>query len=193
MERKKRKTILIIIFLTLLVLILTSIPLIVTASRKNNSIPTLDEKTMIESSQKAKEEELAYKAKWAEEHKSNSNEYIVNTYSTETDEVLENARKNSEEKNQKQIDIIKRYYSEEYEKLSKEINEYYENSFVIDLGESPLLEQEKELYDLVLKILENEKLSDEDTSLLKEYIAGKMYNIQKDTDLNTRANNILNK
>ena len=57
--------------------------------------------------------------------------------------------------------------------------------------DTPISENEKRLYDLVLKILENETLTEEETLLLKDYIKGKMYNIEKDDGLKARANEIL--
>lgn len=196
MNRKIKKNILLIVCLLILILAIIVVPLLVNASKEYKQIPKLDDEAIAEANQKERERELAYKENFAEEHKNNSSinissENTTNNSSYEPDEVMEEAKKQAEDKSNKQNNIIKKYYPEEYEKISKEINDYYNNTFVIDLKNSPLLESEKELYNLVLKILENENLSDEENTLLKDYISGQMFNIEKDEGLKARADKIL--
>ena len=162
-------------------------------TKEYGEIPKLDNASIEEANKKEKERELAYKAKWAEEHKNNSN---IETSSKEMlnnslDETIELSRQMAEEKSTRQNNIIKKYYPEEYKRVSEAINEYYNNLLIIDLKNSPLFESEKELYDLALNILENENLSNEDETLLKDFIQGQMYNIKKDSILKSRADKIL--
>lgn len=49
------------------------------------------------------------------------------------------------------------------------------------------------MYDLVLKILENENLPDDEKIILIEYIEEQMYYLEKDEDLKTRAKIVLEK
>ena len=56
---------------------------------------------------------------------------------------------------------------------------------------SPLKNYEKRLYDLTLRILEEEKLTDDEYELLKEDIKISMDSIEKDEGLLKRAEKIL--
>ena len=63
----------------------------------------------------------------------------------------------------------------------------------MEITKSPLKNYERKLYDLHLRILEQENLTGEENELLKKFIESNMYNIQKDSELKTRAEAILNK
>lgn len=196
MSKKVIKNILLVAILLILVLSIILIPLLVNASKEYGEIPKLDNVAIEEANQKEIERELAYKEQWAKEHKNNSNieilnEKVLNDSSSETDEIMETAKQEAEYKSERQNNIIKQYYPEEYERITKSINEYYNNSFIIDLQNSTLSEGERELYNLVLNILENENLPDEDATLLKDYISSQMFNIKKDNILKTRADKVL--
>lgn len=62
-----------------------------------------------------------------------------------------------------------------------------------DMKNSPLKEHEKMLYDISIKILEEENLTNEEKELMKDFIKGNMYNIEKDASLLSRAEAVLNK
>lgn len=97
-----------------------------------------------------------------------------------------------EEEELKMLEIIKRFYPEEIEQiLDKSKKE--EDEGLVDITTSPLKKNQRDMYDLVLKILENENLPDDEKIILIEYIEEQMYYLEKDEDLKTRAKIVLEK
>ncbi len=183
-----------IIMLVILALLLILIPIIVFASKESAKVPKLDDASIAEANKKEKERLLEEKAKFFAEHQNSSGTAVQNTeitYSKEKDEKIEQAAKEVKEKSKKTTNIIKKYYPEQYEEISEKIKIESDNAGLRSMFDTPISENEKRLYDLVLKILENETLTEEETLLLKDYIKGKMYNIEKDDGLKARANEIL--
>lgn len=56
-----------------------------------------------------------------------------------------------------------------------------------------LCENQKRLYNLVIKIIETENISDEESSLLKDFLKSHLIEINNDSELNDKVDKILKK
>jgi uncharacterized protein (DUF1015 family) len=56
-----------------------------------------------------------------------------------------------------------------------------------------LYENQKRLYNLVIKIIETENISDEESSLLKDFLKSHLIEINNDSELNDKVDKILKK
>lgn len=190
MNKKK-----IIIFIVTLSIALIIIPVIVSATREKVQLPELNEQIIEEANQKERERLLAEKKQFEEEHKNSTGSVEQFTYSIESsserDEEIDKARDEVIEKQNKRAEIISRYYPNEYSKINSKIIEENKNEDFFATY-STLSANRKELYNLILKILEEEELTADDENVLKSYIVENMYDIKKDEDLYTRANNLVN-
>ena len=94
------------------------------------------------------------------------------------------------EEEAKRVKIIKKFYPKEYEEILEE-SKKEQDTGIVEWTKSPLKNYEKRLYDLTLRILEEEKLTDDEYELLKEDIKISMDSIEKDEGLLKRAEKIL--
>ena len=94
------------------------------------------------------------------------------------------------EEEDKRVKIIKKFYPKEYEEILEE-SKKEQDTGIVEWTKSPLKNYEKRLYDLTLRILEEEKLTDDEYELLKEDIKISMDSIEKDEGLLKRAEKIL--
>lgn len=183
----KKKTKIIILIIVLMIMVL--VPVGISASRGLIIVAKSDEE-IAQANKEENERALAEKANFANTHSTNG----ISTQSDDIDEVdiplLDEELAKDEEEEQKLVEIIRRFYPNEFdEALAESKNE--QDTGMIEITSSPLKDYEKTIYDLVLKILENENLTEEETNLLKDYINVNMYNIKKDEDLQARAEKIL--
>ena len=72
----------------------------------------------------------------------------------------------------------KKFYPKEYEEILEE-SKKEQDTGIVERTKSPLKNYEKKLYDLTLRILEEEKLTDDEYELLKEDIKISMDSIEK--------------
>ena len=82
------------------------------------------------------------------------------------------------EDDDKRVKIIKKFYPKEYEEILEE-SKKEQDTGIVERTKSPLKNYEKKLYDLTLRILEEEKLTDDEYELLKEDIKISMDSIEK--------------
>ena len=94
------------------------------------------------------------------------------------------------EEDDKRVKIIKKFYPKEYEEILEE-SKKEQDTGIVERTKSPLKNYEKRLYDLTLRILEEEKLTDDEYELLKEDIKISMDSIEKNEGLLKRAEKIL--
>ena len=94
------------------------------------------------------------------------------------------------EDDDKRVKIIKKFYPKEYEEILEE-SKKEQDTGIVERTKSPLKNYEKKLYDLTLRILEEEKLTDDEYELLKEDIKISMDSIEKNEWLLKRAEKIL--
>ena len=186
----KKKTKIIILIVVLLIIMLIPIGISIASSL---NIHFKSDKEIAQANKEENEKALEEKANFANTHSSNSAGKIA-TQTNNAKEVdiplLDEKLQESNEKEQKLIEIIKRFYSNEFDAvLAESKNE--QDTGIVEMTSSPLKDYEKTMYDIVLKILEEENLTEEETNLLKEYINSNMYNIEKDEELNIRAENVL--
>ncbi len=97
----------------------------------------------------------------------------------------------AEEKAENVNNIIRKYYANEYDIVVEKLDKEHSENEVVNILGSQLSENDKVYYDIVLKVLENNNLSKEDSEAMKEYIRSQLFNIKKDSNLNDRANKIL--
>ena len=76
-------------------------------------------------------------------------------------------------------------------RILDDIQKVSENEGVVNLGETPVSQPERELYDLVLKVLEEKELSEDESLSLKDFINQQKSTIDKDSELKKRADNVL--
>lgn len=199
---KKNKIILILLVILLAVIILLSV--ISFISSKSNStiyIPNISDEEIEEANQKATQNALEEKAKFAQEHQGKNGvvstsidygDYNITTYSSSDYSAIDKEKEKAEQKSENVKNIIRKYYAEDYDRITNDIKENTNTNEVINILTSDLTESDKEYYDLVLKVVENNNLTSEELNALKDYINSQMYNIKKDSNLNTRAEKILN-
>lgn len=187
MNKKKN-----LVFIILIAIMLIIIPVIVLATREKVQLPILTDETIEEANQKEMERLLEEKKKFEEEHANNESEAV--TYSTnsepERDEMIDKALEEVREKKSKREVIINRYYSEEYAQINNKIEAENNQEGFVEF-DATLSDNQKDLFELVLKILEEEALTADDENVLKDYIRENMYEIKNDEKLSTRANNLL--
>lgn len=186
----KKKTKIIILIVVLLIIMLIPIGISAASGLK---IHFKSDEEIAQANEEENERALKEKANFANTHSANSASKI-STQTNNAEEVdiplLDEKLQESDEKEQKLIEIVKRFYPNEFDAvLAESKNE--EDAGMVEMTSSPLKNYERTMYDIVLKILEEENLTEEETNLLKEYINSNMYNIEKDEELNTRAENVL--
>ena len=84
---------------------------------------------------------------------------------------------------------MNRYYPEEFNKAVEDVEN--DNKGITSMKNTELLDSQKRLYNLVLKVLEEEDLSDDDANVLKDFLTETKWEISKDEELNARAEKIL--
>jgi len=183
--KKKTK----IIILVAIVLMMILVPVGIVASKGLEMHFSSDEE-IAQANKKETERALAEKQKFAETHP--AQEYDEKM-TTEFDVPnLDKELQASEDKDEKRADIIRRYYPNELEQALKDV-ENDEDVGMVEINSSPLKNYERNIYDMFLKVLEKENITNEESELLKEYIEDNMYNIKKDEALRARAEKVLNK
>ena len=185
----KKKTKIIIFIIALLIVLL--IPIGISAA-KGLAIHFKSDEEIAEANKKENERALAEKENFAKTHQANGiSTQVDNSEQNNNIPLLDENLAKADEEEQKFIEIIKKYYPNEFEKILEE-SKTEQDTGIVEITSSPLKDYEKKLYDLVLKILENENLTEEESNILKQYIHNNMYNIKKDNSLNDRAEKILN-
>ncbi len=183
---KKRKFILFII-----VILLVLVPAITFATIKIHQIPTINEAIIEEKNRQDREEALKEKEEYARKERNNFS--LEQTISSDfAEEELEYfAKQNKEDKENRIKEIMSKYHPNEFNKILDDIQKVSENEGVVNLGETPVSQPERELYDLVLKVLEEKELSEDESLSLKDFINQQKSTIDKDSELKKRADNVL--
>ncbi len=116
----------------------------------------------------------------------------VNKYKKQSgdDPIINEHIAQLKEEEAKRVKIIKKFYPKEYEEILEE-SKKEQDTGIVEWTKSPLKNYEKRLYDLTLRILEEEKLTDDEYELLKKDIKISMDSIEKDKGLLERAEKIL--
>ncbi len=180
----------IIIMVTIIVILLVLIPVGISISRGLVIKFATDEEIEM-ANKKENERALKEKEEFAKAHQNNGT-----TVQYESQEEagkipgLDEKLAEDEEEEMKMLEIIKRFYPEELEQILEESKKEEDEGFV-DITTSPLKKYQRDIYDLVLKILENEDLPDDEKTILIEYLEVQMYNLEKDEELKSRAKTIL--
>ena len=188
---KKRK-----VLLVLIVILIVLLPVATFATIKMIQIPIMDEKAIEEANQKETDRALAEKERFSKEHPHNGNNLVSfaneDTNLTEEEEQVIKEQNQKEAENERKITaIMERYYPKEFKEVIQKREKDSENVKIVDLTKNSLSSSDKELYDLILNVLENEYLSEDESEVLKDYIDSQMFNIEKDENLKTRAENVL--
>ena len=183
------------IILIISILILILVPIATFATIKVLKVPTMDEKAIEEANNKENERALTEKENFAKEHENKAgaslagSEVDVSEASViGNDGIITNTKDNY---SNKVTELLERYYSKQkIDELTKEV----ENSYTVmgDWTSDPLSDAEKELYGMVFDIIENNNLSEDESTAIKEFVKAQMSNIQKDSNLKERAERIIN-
>lgn len=185
---KKRKFILFII-----VILLVLVPAITFATIKIHQIPTINEAIIEEKNRQDREEALKEKEEYARKERNNSSleQTISSDFTEEELEYFAKQKQNKEDKENRIKEIMSKYHPNEFNKILDDIQKVSENEGVVNLGETPVSQPERELYDLVLKVLEEKELSEDESLSLKDFINQQKSTIDKDSELKKRADNVL--
>ena len=185
----KNKTKIIILIVVLLLIVLIPIGI---ASARGVFVQVKSDEEIAKANEEEYERALREKENFAKT--SSENEATIKAEESNNSDIpnVDEKIAESKEKEEKLIGIIKRFYPEEFDAaLNESKNE--QDSGAVEISSSPLKNYQKTIYDLVLKILEEENLKEDEKDLLKEYVNSNMYNINKDENLSRRAKDVLGK
>lgn len=183
--QKKKKIILIVILIVALIFI--------TAISVNGilNMPKTDEESLEKSSLEDSQEALERKKQFEE---NNSNiasveNYVEEDFSEEELQQIEAHKQEVATMEQKIKDIMNRYYPDEFNKALQDLEN--DNKGITSIKNTEIPNSEKEVFNLVLKVLEEEELSNEDSSVLKDFLRQTRGETSKDESLNEKVENIL--
>ena len=192
----KNKKLLIFLIIALVIIIL--IPVAVIANKKIFNSP-IGVKVVDYEEQRKKNEERAEKAKqeriselMANMNVSESNYSIsANSANNEDDEVinkLKESQKESEEKMNKILEIMNRYYEE---KCTNIINLMQENSDKMPGNELYQQPYAKEFFELVIDVIKNKNISENEKTLLKEFLQSQYTSYKNDSEMKAKFDEVL--
>ena len=182
---KRKKIILVSVFIIILI--------IITAISVNGALnfPKTDEESVRKANLEATQEALEKKEQFAKDgqNRASVENYVEEDFSEEELQRIEAQKQKTEAQEQKIKDIMNRYYPEEFNKAVEDVEN--DNKGITSMKNTELLDSQKRLYNLVLKVLEEEDLSDDDANVLKDFLTETKWEISKDEELNARAEKIL--
>ena len=182
---KRKKIILISVFIIVLI--------IITAISVNGALnfPKTDEESVRKANLEATQEALEKKEQFAKDgqNRASVENYVEEDFSEEELQQIEAQKQKVEAQEQKIMDIMNRFYPEEFNKAVEDVEN--DNKGITSMKNTELLDSQKRLYNLVLKVLEEEDLSDDDANVLKDFLTETKLEISKDEELNARAEKIL--
>lgn len=191
---KNKKNVILIVFLVVLFLI----PIFWMVTKAILNIPKVDDASIAEANKRESQRVFLEKEKYAKEHENCSNEISqTNLTEPERDPMIEEEGRKALEKTDKTIAIIEKYHESEYKEIVKDLEKDLEKEReenkekIVDLTAKPLSENERKLFDLVLSIIENENLSSEELSLLKDFLINDRTEVNKNSELKNRADKVL--
>lgn len=186
-----------VIVLIVLLIVLFLSPIFFVKAKAILNLLNVDDASIEQANKEESERLLSEKEKFAQEHndKVRSSIELQQSYSEkqENDAIYNQEEQDQiNEKLDRTASIIKRYHENNFNEIVSNIEKEREENTnkVIILNEEPLSENEKELFKLVLTIIENEDLDDEEYSLLVDYLKDSRFQINKDEELKTRADRI---
>ena len=192
----KNKKLLIFLIIALVIIIL--IPVAVIANKKIFNSP-IGVKVVDYEEQRKKNEERAEKAKqeriaelMANMDVSESNYSIsANSANNGDDEVinkLKESQKESEEKMNKILEIMNRYYEE---KCTNILNLMQENSSKMPGNELYQQPYAKELFKLIIDVIKNKDISENEKNLLKEFLQSQYTSYKNDSEMKAKFDEVL--
>ena len=187
-----------LIFLIIALVIIVLIPVAVMANKKVFNSP-IGVKIVDYEEQRKKNEERAEKEKQERiaELMSNMNvsesNYSISTNSdnNEDDELinkLEESQKESDEKMNKILEIMNRYYEE---KCTNIINLMQENSDKMPGNELYQQPYAKEFFELVIDVIKNKDISENEKNLLKEFLQSQYTLYKNDSEMKAKFDEVL--
>jgi len=178
----KRKT-----FIFIIAILVLSVPIIAWA-KAQYGVPVVNEKS--------DEEILKEKMEYTENRLEINKQLQKNTKSNGIEEqkeldietIQEEAKKESRKNNEQIIDIMNKFYPGRFEKILENIEK--ESEGVIFTNDT-VLESHKELFNLIIEIIETKTLSDEETKILKDFLDDTRDNVAGDIQLTDKINEVL--
>jgi hypothetical protein len=196
MKIKNKKIVALIIFLAVLLVI----PLSLLAAKAILNIPIMDDASIAEANKKEGDRLLSEKEKFAQEHQNKAGTSIdipqtMSTMSENNDDEIADTEqaKETSKKLDDTANVIRKYYASEFDEITNNLENEQNSTKVVDIKNTPLTENQKRLYNLVIKIIETEKenLSDEEISLLKDFLESHSIEIKNDSELSAKVDEIL--
>lgn len=192
----KNKKLLIFLIIALVIIIL--IPVAVIANKKVFNSP-IGVKVVDYEEQRKKNEERAEKEKqeriaelMSNMNVSESNYSIsANSNNNGDDELinkLEESQKESDEKMNKILEIMNRYYEE---KCTNIINLMQENSSKMPGNELYQQPYAKEFFELVIDVIKNKNISENEKTLLKEFLQSQYTSYKNDSEMKAKFDEVL--
>ena len=192
----KNKKVLIILIIALVIIVL--IPIAVMANKKVFNSP-IGVKVVDYEEQRKKNEERAEREKqeriaelMSNMNVSESNYSIsANSDNNGDDELinkLEKSQKESDEKMNKILEIMNRYYEE---KCTNIINLMQENSSKMPGNELYQQPYAKEFFELVIDVIKNKDISENEKSLLKEFLQSQYTLYKDDSEMKAKFDEVL--
>lgn len=193
---KKRLMIVIIAVLILGGAILLPVITLATREKKEVILPVLDEQDIEEANQKERERLHEEWEKFNAEHTISDTpttySYDLNSTDRTGFEEIDKAAEEAKNVQDRRNEIINRYYANEYARINEKLVEESKNGEgIVDFINSPLSLAQKEQYELIMKIIEEEELSNEESTLLKDYLRSQKSDIEKDEQLKSKLELIL--
>lgn len=174
----RKKVLIRLIIITLIVITITFVTIKIVTNAKQFEIP-LDEEEL--SKEEYNEQRRKEKEDWI---KNNKSESLTNTFAENNNTLVDELITPYEEMNNKldneankMQEIIDRFYSEEYKKLSAEMNKNVDNMSYNELCKQ---EYTKKIFDLIIDIIKNKEITIEEKELLKEFLHEQYYFIEDD-------------
>lgn len=137
---------------------------------------------VVNDSNNEREELLKERGKYSNVTTKTTNDYISNGDNELTNKI-EQASQANEEKERKITNIINKFYPNEFAEIESEIKAKNINS---DTHSVAANSPEMKLYTLILDIIEFEKLTEEESSLLKEFMNSQYSNAEGNLTIQER-------
>lgn len=184
MKNKNKKLIIVIIIILLLVIM---IPIVVFSIKKFEQ-PNFD--INIAEENEKENQRLLEEKKEFEKNPQNVKEITDSSKISKSEEIeYDESQQEINKKEEKIKSIMNRYYEKEFKRILEDINK--ENTGLVDIKSDSIPKAEAELYDLIMKVLEEKELTENEAEVLKDFLNIQQENIKKDNKLKVRFEKIL--
>lgn len=184
---KSKKVILTILILLIVLLLLIPVTILAT-----QNIGIRVEKVL--SREELDEQRQQDKINWINNNKQNISVHSIHTDTDKTSDPViidksKDAQKSANEKGENIDEIICRFYKDDYERLSVEIQKNADSMPLTELYSQPYAE---ELFGLIIDIIENKNITNEEKDTLKEFLNMQYAFIKDGSSMKSKFDSVLN-